>query len=266
MTEAAAAHRKTVGPPERFDLMAGLQFSLLFALGLREEHRLLDIGCGSLRAGRLFIPYLARGNYYGMEPKQDLVEAGIATELGHDACELKQPHFLYREDFAFGEFGTEFDFMVAQSILSHTHEDLARLLFSNAREVIADHGVLCGTFFLQRPITGRHGHRVRGTKGSGWVGMGGVAYRWPEFEKLAGDAGFAIKRLSFPHPRQTWFAAVPTAQRARLKEIGRQASGWGPMAQELVRAEPLKHRNRRLYVAQRRLERLSDRVRSRAKT
>lgn len=245
--------------------MAGLQFSLLFALGLRENHRLLDIGCGSLRAGRLFIPYLAPGNYYGIEPKQELVEAGIAAELGRDACALKQPHFLYREDFAFGEFNTKFDFLVAQSILSHTHEDLARLLLGNAREVIADSGVFCGTFFLLRPVSGTHSHRLRGTAGRGWVGMGGVAYRWREFERLASEAGFAIRQLSFPHPRQTWFAAVPDHRRDRLKELGRRASGWRPMAHDLVHAEPLKHRNRRLYVAQRRVEALRDRLHLSAK-
>jgi SAM-dependent methyltransferase len=245
--------------------MAGLQFSLLFALGLREKHRLLDIGCGSLRAGRLFIPYLAPGNYYGIEPNEELVEAGIADELGRDACALKQPHFLFRDDFAFREFNARFDFLVAQSILSHTHEDLARLLLGNAREVIADRGVFCGTFFLQRPVTGRHGHRLRGTAGQGWVGMGGVAYRWAELERMASDAGFAVRRLSFPHPRQSWFVAVPTHQRDRLRALARQASSWQPMARELEAAEPLKHRNRRLYVAKRRLRVLSDRLLTRDK-
>jgi SAM-dependent methyltransferase len=243
--------------------MAGLQFSLLFALGLREHHRLLDIGCGSLRAGRLFIPYLAPGNYYGIEPNEELVEAGITDELGRDTVALKQPQFLFREDFAFREFDAQFDFLVAQSILSHTHEDLARLLLGNAREVIADRGVLCGTFFLQRPVTGRHGHRLRGSAGQGWVGMGGVAYRWPEFERMASDAGFAVRRLSFPHPRQTWFVAVPTRHRERLRALARQASSWQPLARELAGAEPLKHRNRRLYVAQRRFRALGDRLLSR---
>ncbi|MHC4422967.1 MAG: hypothetical protein ACYS1E_20600, partial [Planctomycetota bacterium] len=50
-----------VGPPDRYDLMGASQFRLLCTLGLRAPHRLLDFGCGSLRAGRLFIPYLNPG-------------------------------------------------------------------------------------------------------------------------------------------------------------------------------------------------------------
>src|SRR5690242_11872125 len=63
-------YRSFVGPPERYDLLAALQFNLLTSLGLREYHSLLDIGCGSLRAGRLFMTYLLPGNYCGVEPEQ----------------------------------------------------------------------------------------------------------------------------------------------------------------------------------------------------
>jgi hypothetical protein len=47
-----------VGPPAQYDFMGASQFRLLCTLGLRENHTLLDFGCGSLRAGRLLIPYL----------------------------------------------------------------------------------------------------------------------------------------------------------------------------------------------------------------
>ena len=47
----AEHYRAYVGPPDRFDFMSATQFSLLFANGLREHHRVLDFGCGSLRLG-----------------------------------------------------------------------------------------------------------------------------------------------------------------------------------------------------------------------
>lgn len=50
--------RAYIGPPTQFDFMGATQFNLLTRLGLREDHTVLDIGCGSLRAGRLLIPYL----------------------------------------------------------------------------------------------------------------------------------------------------------------------------------------------------------------
>ena len=36
--------------------------ALLLAEGLRPEHHLLDIGCGSLRLGCKAVPYLARNH------------------------------------------------------------------------------------------------------------------------------------------------------------------------------------------------------------
>ena len=62
-------YRSYVGPTHQYDLIGAAQFALLYALGLREHHRLLDIGCGSLRAGRMLISYLAPGGYTGVDPQ-----------------------------------------------------------------------------------------------------------------------------------------------------------------------------------------------------
>jgi len=55
---------------------------------LRQHHKLLDIGCGSLRNARVLIPYLNIGNYYGIEPNYGLVNEGIANELGQDLVKI----------------------------------------------------------------------------------------------------------------------------------------------------------------------------------
>lgn len=239
-------HRKAVGPPAFWDVNAGLQFSLLFALGLREHHSLLDIGCGSLRGGRLFIPYLAPGGYYGMEPDRSLVAAGLRDELGACVADLKQPHFEYRDDFAFFVWGRRFDFMVAQSILSHAHHDQAERLLTNAHESLADDGVLAATFFWRRPTAGLHVQRPRGMEGSGWTGEFGVAYEWSEMERMANAAGLAVRRLRFPHPRQTWFIAVRQLHAARLRALAHRADRWSATARELHRSDGIKNRYPRL--------------------
>src|SRR5437879_12824633 len=77
-----AHYRAYVGPPEDYDLIAAMTFNLLTTLGLRQHHSLLDVGCGSLRIGRLLIPYLNRGKYFGVEPAEWLVAEGIKQELG----------------------------------------------------------------------------------------------------------------------------------------------------------------------------------------
>src|SRR5437868_14897345 len=79
-----AHYRAYVGPPEDYDLIAAMTFNLLTTLGLRQHHSLLDVGCGSLRIGRLLIPYLNCGKYFGVETNNWLVEAGIEHELGKD--------------------------------------------------------------------------------------------------------------------------------------------------------------------------------------
>ena len=40
-------HRAYIGPPDEYDLVSAMSFNLLTASGLRQHHRLLDIGCGS---------------------------------------------------------------------------------------------------------------------------------------------------------------------------------------------------------------------------
>ena len=75
-------YRAYVGPPQDYDLIAAMTFNLLTTLGLRQHHSLLDVGCGSLRIGRLLIPYLNRGKYFGIEPAEWLVAEGIRQELG----------------------------------------------------------------------------------------------------------------------------------------------------------------------------------------
>ncbi|MEM7167233.1 MAG: hypothetical protein AAF581_17355 [Planctomycetota bacterium] len=63
-------YRAYVGAPGQYDFMGATQFRLLCTLGLRGHHRLLDFGCGSLRAGRLLMTYLEEGRYHGVEPNQ----------------------------------------------------------------------------------------------------------------------------------------------------------------------------------------------------
>jgi hypothetical protein len=76
-------------------LIAAMTFNLLTTLGLRQHHSLLDVGCGSLRIGRLLIPYLNRGKYFGVEPNEWLVQEGIKRELGDALLEIKRPTFFF---------------------------------------------------------------------------------------------------------------------------------------------------------------------------
>jgi hypothetical protein len=144
---APAEYRLHTGDPGLFDVRSALQFNLLTSLGLRDEHYLLDIGCGSLSAGRLFIPYLRPGRYFGIEPLEWLVEKGIAEELGPSAVDLKKPTFLHDDTFTLSAFGRTFDFLIAQSIFSHTSQAQLRRCLSEAAKVMTPSSIFAATFF-----------------------------------------------------------------------------------------------------------------------
>jgi len=90
-------YRAYVGPPDRYDLVAAMTFNLLTTLGLRQHHALLDVGCGSLRIGRLLIPYLNKDKYVGIEPNEWLVREGIRNEIGETLVPIKRPKFFFTD-------------------------------------------------------------------------------------------------------------------------------------------------------------------------
>ncbi|MCO5581844.1 hypothetical protein L7F22_035733 [Adiantum nelumboides] len=77
---------------------------MLTQLGMRETHKLADVGCGSLRGGRLSIMYLRPGNYYGIEPTAWALHDGIAAHLGEEFVGLKQPTFLEDAEYSLEKF------------------------------------------------------------------------------------------------------------------------------------------------------------------
>jgi hypothetical protein len=177
--EADLNYKAFVGPPDLYDFMGASQFALLFTLGLRAHHRLLDFGCGSLRAGKFFINYLNENCYYGIEPNQWLIEQGIKTELGNDLIHIKKPSFRNNSDFSIDGFSTTFDFIIAQSIFSHTGIALVRKGFQNFSLSLSQNSIIAATF-VEGPVD---------SKGSEWIYPEVVTLRRSSIKKLAQEAG-----------------------------------------------------------------------------
>ncbi|MGH7092408.1 MAG: class I SAM-dependent methyltransferase [Stellaceae bacterium] len=199
-----------VGPPDQYDLMGATQFRLLTTLGLRDHHRVLDFGCGSLRLGRLLIPYLRRGNYHGLEPNEWLIEDAIDRQLGRDLVGLKWPHFHVFDDFRAGRCGLDFDFIVAQSIFSHAGGDLVKLALHGFSRALAKTGLALATFVHP----GQAG--VAEFAGSGWVYPASVGHAPATIAAILHQAGLFGRALPWFHPRQTWY--VLSRDAARLPE------------------------------------------------
>jgi SAM-dependent methyltransferase len=188
-------YRAFVGPAVNYDLAAAMQFNLLTFLGLREHHSLLDIGCGSLRAGRLFIPYLLPEKYCGVEPERWLIEEGIKNNVGGDLLRIKRPVFSHDAGFNLGAFGRRFDYVLAQSVFSHASAGQVQTCVAEVRRVMAPEGLFAATF-------------VRGETsytGTEWVYPDCVSYTEDHFRALVAGQGLTCRAVSWPHPHgQTW--------------------------------------------------------------
>jgi hypothetical protein len=127
--------------------MGRLQFEFLVNEGLQPYHYLLDIACGSLRAGVHFIPYLEAGHYLGIDKEHELIRLGIKEELGSQLYELKKPRFVVSGDFQFDRFGVRPDYALAQSLFTHLPASLINACFRRLRLHIHEDGVFYATFF-----------------------------------------------------------------------------------------------------------------------
>jgi SAM-dependent methyltransferase len=193
-------YRAYVGPPQDYDLVSAMAFNLLTTLGLRQHHSVLDIGCGSLRIGRLLIPYLNQAKYFGIEPNEWLVAEGIRRELGETLVQIKRPTFFFSDSpGAIAQANIPFDFALAQSIFSHCGLDLIQEWLSAISHSLARHGALVATFLIGE----------QDCTATGWIYPACVNYRTATIERAANAVNLRFEILDWKHPRQTWalFAA-----------------------------------------------------------
>ncbi len=199
-----------IGEPKEYDWLGASQFRLLCTLGLREHYRLLDFGCGSLRAGRLLILYLNRNCYFGIEPNKWLIKAGINKEIGKDIIKIKKPVFSYNDDFICTHFNVKFDFVLAQSIFSHCGKDLIKKGLEEFSNCINDSGLCVVTFI----ITEKDDEECIG---SGWfyptgvnsvetaIATGCAKYKRTTINNIINEVGFHGIAIPWYRGTQTWY-------------------------------------------------------------
>jgi SAM-dependent methyltransferase len=120
-------HRKFVGGEGKYwRAISKVQFDFLVSNGLRPSDIVLDLACGSLRAGVRLIPYLDRGHYIGIDKHIELVIYGVAKELGLRTFRNKQPQFIINDKFDFSGLHAAPTFAIAQSLFTHlTRSDIS---------------------------------------------------------------------------------------------------------------------------------------------
>tara|TARA_Y100000389_G_C17437550_1_gene506461 strand:- start:1204 stop:1956 length:753 start_codon:yes stop_codon:yes gene_type:complete len=196
-------YKAYVGPPDRYDFMGATQFRLLTTLGLRSQHKLLDFGCGSLRSGKLFIPYLDKANYFGQDPNQWLIDEGIKNELGESIINIKKPNFSNLNNFEIG-FKEKFDFVVAQSIFSHTSLKLTKKGLLAIYNALSDDGLAVVTIIEGDDYIGEEE----------WVYPECTTFQPSTIKNIMNQIGCNWRRLYWFHPKQTWF--ILSKKKSRL--------------------------------------------------
>ena len=142
-------HRVFVGGD--FEKIGRWQFDYLIQYtGLVASDRFLDIACGSLRLGKLMIPHLHTGNYYGVEAEQEILDAGIQHELSSTD---KNPNFSVNSEFDFS-FCPGYDIAWSNSLLSHLTMPDISLLFNNLRSCTSNNSRFYFTYF-DRGVSGK---------------------------------------------------------------------------------------------------------------
>jgi SAM-dependent methyltransferase len=123
-----------------------IQFDYLREHGLQPHHRLLEIGCGNLRAGWRFIDYLESGCYYGIEISPEVLLAAQQT-LVREGVEDKLPHLTLVDDLRF-EFLPDavVDVVHAHSVFSHSPLPLIEECFSHLPRILRPGGFFDFTF------------------------------------------------------------------------------------------------------------------------
>jgi len=197
---ATEGHRSYVGGNDQYwDEIGRLQFEFLLKNGLNEGTVLLDIGCGSLRGGCLFINFLAENNYLGIDKELSLIILGVASELGIDVYLEKKPEFVVSGEFEFSKFSRTPTMAIAQSLFTHLTLDDIGFCLKNLREFVHEGFVLFATYFpsempASNPLKS-HSHAC-------------FHYTVGEISALAQRAGFKFENIGdWGHPRGQHIAA-----------------------------------------------------------
>jgi SAM-dependent methyltransferase len=133
------------GGAEHWEKRGAFQLHLLRRMGLQEHHRLLDVGCGPLRAGTHFIRYLDGERYCGVDSNADFIRAARAIVVEDPVLCRKQPQLKEVSGFDGMPLDMDFDWMMAFSVLNHCSAGQQREFFVQLDRNTKDGTKICIT-------------------------------------------------------------------------------------------------------------------------
>jgi cyclopropane fatty-acyl-phospholipid synthase-like methyltransferase len=186
-----------------------LQFEFLISKNLRPHHKMLDIGCGTLRGGRHFIKYLHPGNYYGIDISRKAISSAEQL-IQREGLTDRRPQLVVSENgnLTFVEFcGQRFDYILAQSVFTHLKREHIEECFEHIASVMQG-----GSAFY---FTYNRGETYEQTD------LKDFRYPFLFFESLEKQHGFKLRHCSdeYNHPRGQLMVEVKRSDVCVLTEM-----------------------------------------------
>lgn len=148
--EDRTAHNPKTATGGGWDKTGPMQLDRLKKYGMKPEDKLFDFGCGTLRGGQHIIKYLDTGNYFGTDISLDILEEAKKLLKSKD-LDSKKPSLYFTNDNEFEEVKDhKFDYLHAQSVLSHMPPEDIEILFKNIPKIMHRDSKFLATFFLSR--------------------------------------------------------------------------------------------------------------------
>ena len=139
---ARKSARAAVGTPseERWLALGKMQHEFMVERGLERDHRMLELGCGNLRAGWRFIRYLKPGHYVGVDISPEILLAAERTIVERGLQERRPSLFVV--DGTSLDFlpADHFDAVHAHSVFSHCPIDVVEASMRAAWRVMRPGG------------------------------------------------------------------------------------------------------------------------------
>lgn len=171
-----------VGPADLWEMKRRFQIEFLRRHGLLRGHRLLDLGCGTLRGGIPLIAYLDEGHYTGLEVRPEVLAEGH-RELADAGLAGKKPTLLLCNDLAELELPGSFERVWAFAVLIH----MSDAVLETALKAVARHLTDDGLFFGNVNI----GDDAEGN----WQGFPVVCRTWDHYRSAFNRHGLHIEDI-----------------------------------------------------------------------
>jgi SAM-dependent methyltransferase len=191
------------GPWWLFQSAGREQLAVLLEHGLQFDSRVLDVGCGCLRAGRWIIPLLDPGCYFGIEPNEAMLARGLRDFIDPEIVAIKRPTFDHNDRFDFSVFGATFTHVIARSIWTHASKEQIDTMLAGLARCGAPGAVMLASYL---PAGALPDYR-----GDTWVG----------FSHTSTEAGMvAHDRAWIDHAAAAHDLTVDDVDRAPIQENG----------------------------------------------